>query len=266
MWHLFGPWSDIWQRSGWRVQTHCNRDAARVLDPVGRRVMAGTPEACLAFAVQAAPATRAKRAVLLLHGLFDGPEIMARLAGSLRVDGRAVANAGYPSRRLGLTAHGAAASAVARALAEDGAERVDVVGHSLGGLVARAAMARAAQDGWTPGRLVLLGSPAGGSLVAERLSGVPGYPALVGACAAAVTSAGAARLPPPIAAGVFVIAGGTGRRGYNPLIPGDNDGLIRVAETRLAGAESGFLLVPSLHRFLPARRTVIEACGAFLDG
>ncbi len=266
MLNLFGPWSDIWQRSGWRVQTHCARGAARVLDARGRRAAAGPVEMCLAFAGRAAPPAKAGRAVVLLHGLFDDPGIMARLAVSLRARGWAVANIGYPSRRLGLAAHGAAASAAARALAEDGAPHVDFIGHSLGGLVARVAMARAARDGWAPGRLALLGSPAGGSLAAERLRGVPGFTAVVGACAPAVTPAGAADLPPPRAHAVLVVAGGTGRRGYNPLIPGDNDGLIRVSETRLPGAESAFLLVPSLHKFLPVRPAVIEACGAFLEG
>ncbi len=47
-----------------------------------------------------------------------------------------------------------------------------------------------------------------------------------------------------------IIAGGRGDgRGYNPLLTGDNDGIVTVASTRLAGARD-FLLVNEMHFFL----------------
>ena len=50
---------------------------------------------------------------------------------------------------------------------------------------------------------------------------------------------------PPFEFGI--IAGGRGGpRGYNPLVPGDNDGVISVASTRLAGA-ADFAVLPTLH-------------------
>jgi hypothetical protein len=72
-------------------------------------------------------------------------------------------------------------------------------------------------------------------------------------------------IPPPICREVLVIAGGNGRSGYNPLIPGDNDGLIAVAETRMPGHETQFLLVRSRHKSLPVRPETIAACGQFLS-
>jgi len=206
-----------------------------------------------------------RRGVVLLHGLMRNPSIMRRVASALAADGWAVANLGYPSRRGGLPEHAATASAAARALADDGAEAISFVGHSLGGLVARAAMARAADDGWSPGRLVLIGSPARGSSLAGALSTLPGVPALLGDCVGVLTPTGAATVPVPHCQGLAVIAGGTGGRGFNPLLPGDNDFTVTVAETRLPGAENAFLLIRTVHSLLPTSRATITATRTFLE-
>jgi pimeloyl-ACP methyl ester carboxylesterase len=261
----FGPWCDIWIRSGWRVQIHCVTGKARTLNARGVSVAFGPLEECTAVAARSAPSAGAKRAAVLLHGLWNYPGIMTRLARTLQAKGWAVANVGYPSRRLSLTAHGSAASRAARALAEDGAREVSFVGFSLGGLVARAAMANAQRDGWRPGRLVLIGSPVRGSTVAKQFQHVPGYRTIVGGCSDAVTPAGAKTISQPICRDIMVIAGGTGDVGYNPLIPGDNDGLIAVEETRMQDRETAFLLLRSPHKPLATRPETISACSQFLD-
>jgi pimeloyl-ACP methyl ester carboxylesterase len=261
----FGPWCDVWIRSGWRVQIHCVTGQARTLNAQGVSVAFGLLEECTVVAARSAPSADAKRAAVLLHGLWNYPGIMTRLAGTLQARGWAVANVGYPSMRLSLAAHGSAASHAARALAEDGAHEVSFVGHSLGGLVARAAMANAKRDGWRPGRLVLIGSPIRGSTVAEQFQHVPGYRTIVGGCSDVVTPTGATTISSPICRDILVIAGGTGGLGYNPLIPGDNDGLIAVEETRMQDRETKFLLLRSAHKFLPTRPETISACSQFLD-
>ncbi len=226
---------------------------------------AGTLEDCVAQAERSAPSMGAKRAAVLLHGLWHHPGIMLRLKAALETQGWVVANVGYPSMRLPLAAHGEAASLAARALAQDGAGEIAFVGHSLGGLVARTAMASAATQGWHPGRLVLIGSPAQGSAIAGRFQNAPGYGKVTGPCGAAVTPAGAAAVAVPDCKGILVIAGGTGGQGYNPLLRGDNDGLIAVAETRLPGYEAGFQLTRALHRSLPTKPDTIAACVRFLE-
>jgi pimeloyl-ACP methyl ester carboxylesterase len=219
---------------------------------------------CIALAEKSAPSAKARRAAVLLHGLWNCPAIMTRLEAGLLAQGWAVANVGYPSMRRGLSAHGAAAASAALALARDGAASISFIGHSLGGLVARTAVAQAASQGWAPGRLVLIGSPAGGSAIAGRFHNTPGYETVIGPCGAAVTPKGAAEVALPVCGEVLVIAGGTGGRGYNPLLRGDNDGLIAVAETRLPHHETGFLLTRSLHKNLPTKPETIAACVEFL--
>ena len=61
-----------------------------------------------------------------------------------------------------------------------------------------------------------------------------------------------------------VIAGARGTAdGYNPLIPGDDDGTVRVEETRLPGA-TDFMTVPAIHSFLMNNPAVIDASLRFL--
>jgi pimeloyl-ACP methyl ester carboxylesterase len=261
---IFGGWQDIWVRNGWRVQRHCATGQVRALNPAGARVASGTETACLAYAKSAAPRATAKRAAILLHGLWNDPEIMSGIAQKLAAAGWATASIRYPSRRLPLAAHAQATSRVAAGLAEDGATHIALIGQSLGGLVARAAMAHAPQDGWNPASLVLIGSPARGSAIATRFQNLPGFPQIVGACTPALTQAGAAPIPPPTCPKTLVIAGGNGARGYNPLLPGDDDGLIAVAETRLPNHETAFTRVRALHKTLPLRPETIAACCGFL--
>jgi pimeloyl-ACP methyl ester carboxylesterase len=177
-----------------------------------------------------------------------------------------VANVGYPSLRCPVEDHAAAASRVARAMVEDGAASVSMVGHSLGGLVARSAMARAGIDGWTPGRLVLLGSPARGAAIADVLKSLTAYQFITGSCGQAVTAAGAAGVPVPACEGILVVAGGNGGRGFNPLLRGDNDGVVSVHETLLPdGVDFDFVMVPSLHPSLAAHPMSVAAAQGFLE-
>jgi hypothetical protein len=62
-----------------------------------------------------------------------------------------------------------------------------------------------------------------------------------------------------------IIAGGRGgERGYNPLVPGDNDGVVSVASTRLAGA-ADFAVLPALHTFMMNDAKVQEYTLRFLQ-
>ncbi len=257
-------WTDVWVRSGWRVQRRTVTGAVRVLDPARRVVATGPLPHCLAAAQAMAPSAGRDRAVILLHGLGQGRFVMRRMERMLGAAGWAVANVGYPSLRRPLEDHAEAVRHVARALHDDGARQVALVGHSLGGLIALTAAAHAARDGWPLGRIVLIGSPAQGSAIANRMKNFPPFRLLAGDCGQAVTPAEAAKIPIPPAE-IAVIAGGNGRRGFNPFLKGDNDGIVSVAETRLPGAETDFLLLPAVHTMLPRRRATAAATLRFLE-
>lgn len=62
-----------------------------------------------------------------------------------------------------------------------------------------------------------------------------------------------------------IIAGSTlGGAGGNPLVDGDDDLIVGVEETKLRGA-TDFLVVPSTHTLLLAKREVRQATLRFLE-
>ncbi|MGB8841308.1 MAG: hypothetical protein WCC64_09550 [Aliidongia sp.] len=254
-------WADIWVRSGWRVREHAWSPTAQLLDPEDTIIRSGSVGDCLDAALRAAPASRHRRGVVLMHGLGRSRRSMRHIAAALETRGWAVANIDYPSLFRTVEAHAEQARGVAAVLVEDGAETVAFAGHSLGGLIGRSAMARE----WPGQRAVFIGAPNRGTLVADWLSHVPGYDLVTGASGQALTHAGAAEIPVPKAE-IGIIAGGTGAWGFNPWLGEDNDGLVRVSETRLNGAETDFRLVHSFHAIMPKNRDVIAAAIEFFDG
>jgi hypothetical protein len=72
-----------------------------------------------------------------------------------------------------------------------------------------------------------------------------------------------ASLPPPPCE-FAVIAGGRGNSsGWNPLIPGDDDGTVTVASTQLGGA-ADFTLVKAMHTSLLGHAEAVDQAIRFL--
>lgn len=265
-------WSDELVRHEWRIQRRPGSEAARVLDPADRVVLAGSAAACrekfdsLAAAGKIPPV--AGPTVILLHGLGEGRGSMRPLAAYLREHNDAtVLTFGYASPRAGVDEHARALGSVIAGL--DGADRISLVGHSLGNIVVRRWMAEApAADLDRIERMVMLGAPNQGSDLARRVSQVWLLSKL---------STGAARdlvldwpriarnlAVPPCPFGI--IAGGTGdTEGYSPMLEGDDDSVVRVEETRLDGSDD-FLLLPVRHAFMMRDPAVQEATASFLKG
>lgn len=125
---------------------------------------------------------------------------------------------------------------IARRLAEtiQGDPDLHLVGHSMGGLLALAALDNAAD--WT-GRAVLLGSPVAGSAAAKHILKWPGGASILGKAREWLV------MPPGVRADPRRIAVMAGTRdfGLGPLLglrPGSSDVLVDVDETRLPGATS----------------------------
>ena len=272
-------WGDVAWRAGWRVQRNVLTGHHRLLDDRDVRRAWGDRPACdaaLATAVGAHDLPRpAGDVVVLVHGMIRSGKCFGALAGDLEAAGFTAVPVTYPSTRQSLRAGAAMLAEVTDRLVadQDPADPVTLhfVGHSAGGLVIRA---------WgevTPdapvGRTVLLGVPNGGAALADAVRAVPvlgGSLALAwGAAAGELSTDPAATLrtlPPP--RGPFAtIAGCRGTAGgYNPLVPGDDDGTVGVAEARLAG-EAAHLAVPgALHSFLMNDERVRAATVEFLRG
>lgn len=253
--------------AGWRAESHIVTGFCRLIDSenqVRLRGFGGDCEAALA-AAKANGEIEAKSGhlVVLLHGLGRSRRIFAAMEEELRAAGYETVAMAYPSLTRGVAEH--AAQLEARLNEQGGVTRVSFVTHSLGALVLRETLVR---DGaWRAridlGRAVLLAAPNRGSELARALDGVKPFH-LFGGPSASQIAAGAAFAPFPEDFAFGVIAGGRGdRRGYNPFLSADNDGVVTVEETQLDGARD-FRRLPVLHSFIASDPETIEATLNFL--
>ena len=209
------------------------------------------------------PAPAAGETVVILHGLGRSERSMNKLADALAKRGYEVHNLGYASTK-----------APPESLLEDlderirrccmAATRLHFVGHSLGGILARAWIARHRPPNM--GRLVMLAPPNQGSLLADRFHDRWPVSSIMGPALEALGTEALSlpkTLPPPDYP-VGIIAG-TGT--INPLgtllIPGEDDGIISICATQLEGA-ADFLIVDDSHALIMRSREVAENTAAFL--
>lgn len=202
-------------------------------------------------------------AVILAHGLWLGGWALLQFARRMREAGRErVVVHSWRTIRSGIDANAEALRSHAESL---GAERIDWVGHSLGGVLVLRTLAR-----WPdapPGRVVCLGSPLTGSRSAERLARVAAGRRLTGRSIAdgVLASSASDWCPDDISARTGVIAGnrpmGAGR--LLGRMDGPNDGTVRVAETELPGL-ADHLVLPVTHTGLLFSRPAATAADVFL--
>lgn len=212
----------------------------------------------------AAPAsTAAVKTAFLLHGILNAPVSLRRIETALERRGFAVVNLDYPSRSRTVEEHAAWLDQQVRAR---GRGELYFVGHSLGSIVIRYYLARYRPE--AARRFVMIAPPNHGSLMADKVHQTGLYRLVWGDHSGAELRASNAHFwtdlpPPPIEFGI--IAGGRGGpRGFNPLIPGDNDGTLAVAETRLPGARD-FVLLPYQHTGIVLRKATAERVVRFLE-
>ncbi|HZN33180.1 MAG TPA: alpha/beta fold hydrolase [Pirellulaceae bacterium] len=190
-----------------------------------------------------------REAVVLVHGLAANRFIMAPLERALASCFGKVLNWGYPSLWSRIEQHGTSLADFLRLLDCHAYERIHLVTHSMGGIVARLALGL-----FTPRRLarfVMITPPNRGSHIASRLAPYLGRicPPLVQLAdhdASFVRS-----LPPPQVPELGIIAA-------------DADFLVLEPNTRL-GCERDHITVPGLHSTLLWRRETFEQVRHFLE-
>lgn len=181
-----------------------------------------------------------KAEIILVHGLWFGAWAMRPLARRLAFTGLPVRRFGYHSTRFSLDEH-------AQRLNEF-AQRSDVetrhfVAHSLGGLVTLRMFSLFPET--RPGRVVMLGSPLKGSVVARKASHIPGSKALLGEVQQALWK-GYPRLRSGHENGVIA---GSRSIGLGTLVGAhrmEGDGTVALKETRIGGL-TDYIILPVTH-------------------
>jgi hypothetical protein len=269
-------WADVWFFHDWRIQRHALTGHYRLIDGANHRHLSGTYEACR----DALDKIRQRdnlplmqgKAVLILHGLFRTRSAMASLRAAIMAAGDyRVFCMGYPTTRGCLHDHARSLESVIRSL--DGMSELNFIGHSLGNLVVRHWLkdrleaGQSLPDGQSFGRMVMLAPPNHQPQIATKLIRGSVIPFVTGAASQELAT-GWEKLAPKLATPHFefgILAGGRGDdRGYNPLLPGDDDGVVTVESTRLAGARD-FRRLPVLHSFFMDNKQVQEFTVRFLN-
>jgi pimeloyl-ACP methyl ester carboxylesterase len=202
-------------------------------------------------------AAEAAPVVVLVHGLWFGAWSLGPLARRLRKAGFEPRRFRYRTTRDGLDAH---ARALRQFIGSDGCAALHIVAHSLGGLVT---LKMLAQGGvLPPGRVVLLGSPLQGSVIARKSNALPGGSHLLGA-ARTQLEAGFARLEADRDIGMIA---GSRSFGLGLLLGGlgePGDGTVGINETRAEGLRQ-HLVLPVTHTGMLFSKAVAREVAHFL--
>jgi hypothetical protein len=262
-------WADLWVRSGWRIQRSIVTGHHRLLGPGDARHAAGSFTHCrdvferlrIARALPDPPA----HAVLCLHGIFRSKDTFAPMARALGAAGYHAVTVNYPSTRRPLAAHADQVAEILDGLPSS-TTHVSFVTHSMGGMVARTLLAR--EGPWRariqPHRLLMIATPNRGADLVPWLEYIPALYAAAGPALHELHPARAVAVPPP-AIPFATIAGVRGDpRGWNPLLPGDDDMTVAASSVRLEGADD-HLEISALHTFIAADPRVIRAAIRYLE-
>ncbi|MDB5347603.1 MAG: alpha/beta hydrolase [Schlesneria sp.] len=259
-------WGDVQFFQGWRIQQNVFTRHYRLLDADDHRHASGTLEDCQRILADIRkrdnlpPMTG--RVVILIHGILRSSKCMTSMASAATAAGYQPILFDYPSTQVSIPTAAEFLHSTIESL--EGIEEIHIVSHSMGGLVTRAYFAEHTDPRIK--RIVMVGTPNHGAELADllhqnylvRAASGPGGRQLVTNRQGLIPS-----LPTP-PCDFAVIAGARGNTaGWNPFIPGDDDGTVTVASTRLAGAVD-FSTVKATHTLMLGNQDVIQQTIHFL--
>lgn len=259
-------WGDVQFFQGWRIQQNVFTRHFRLLDADDHRHASGTLADCQKVLADIRHRDNlppmSGKVILLIHGILRSSKCMTSMASAATAAGYQPILFDYPSTQVSIPSAAEFLHSTIQSL--EGIEEIYIVSHSMGGLVTRAYFAEHTDPRIK--RIVMVGTPNHGAELADllhqnylvRVASGPGGRQLVTNRQGLIPS-----LPTP-PCHFAVIAGARGNTaGWNPFIPGDDDGTVTVESTRLAGA-ADFSTVRVTHTLMLGNQDVIEQAMLFL--
>ena len=268
-------WSDQHFFHQWRIQRRANSDEYRLLDSREWQHANGSFQDCLAKLEQ----IKRERnigpmrgtAVVLLHGLAAPRWSMGLLGRHLRKQaGYEIFNVEYASTRCSVDDHARSLANVIESF--EGIDRINLVGHSMGNVVIRRYLGgEAGANGWSSdprvNRIVMIAPPNHGSRTATKWSDKSLFKTLFGKSGRQLGidwEDVEEKLATPDTEFGIIAGGRSNDTGFSLRLPGDDDGRITVATTRLVGA-TDFVVVPALHELIANDSRVFDYTLRFLQ-
>lgn len=213
------------------------------------------------------PQNQTHECVILLHGLARTSRSMLLMDRKLSKAGYQTYNCSYPSREhpIELLSETFIPRAIEHCNKKYQPAKIHFVAHSMGGIMIRCYLARVHPQNL--GRVVMLAPPNAGSELVDHLSRYQLF-RLINGPAGEQLGTEASSLPKSLGPVDYQCGIIAGNKSLNPLtsalIPGEDDGKVSTASTRVTGM-SDFLVVPHSHTFMMSRPIVIEKTINFLD-
>ena len=193
--------------------------------------------------------------ILLVHGMARTPLSMWRLGRAIRGPGIETTYFGY---LVAVQTFGEIVSRLQVRLEEMADADYIVIGHSLGGVLLRAAVATLPPDIRRPRRIIMLATPNHSPRLARRFQRHWWYRTLNGDPGQWLADESRFRAIPPLDVPCTIVAGTRGIGGrWSPFGQDANDGLVAVKETALDGANE-MIEVPATHAFVMNNTRVRE--------